>query len=88
MTIVSIVYAVILAWRSYTSSKQQDENTTKALETSQKLDARNLKILEVCKRLEAKSSTKHSSFFGRLASAFWWDKTEKGKASGDENDRM
>ena len=81
-TIVSAVYTVLLAWRSYTSSKQQDENATQPLETSQKLDVRTSKILEVCERLEARSSTKHSSFFGRFASAFWWDKTEKGKAGG------
>ena len=88
MTIVSIVYTVLLAWRSYTSSKQQDENTTQPLETSQKLDVRTSKILEVCERLEARSSTKHSSFFGRFTSAFWWDTTEKGKVGGGEDDRM
>ena len=49
------------------------------LETSQRLDERTTKILEVCERLEAKWSTKPSSFFGRIASAFWWEKTEKGK---------
>ena len=27
-----------------------------------------------CVRLEAKWSTKPSSFFGRIASAFWWEK--------------
>ena len=58
------------------------------LKPSQKLDVRTSKILEVCERLEARSSTKHSSFFGRFASAFWWDKTEKGKAGGGEDDRM
>ena len=59
-----------------------------APETSQRLDERTTKILEVCERLEAKWSTKPSSFFGRIASAFWWEKTEKGnegKASGVEN---
>ena len=60
----------------------QDENTSQALEASQKLDVRTSKILEVCERLEARPSTKHSSLFGRFASAFWWDKIEKDKVGG------
>ena len=78
-------YTVLFAFGSIISSNRQDEKSTLALETSKKLDTRTLKILEVCERLEANLSTKHSSFFRRFASAFCWGKTEKGKAGEGES---